>query len=254
MKITNLIKASILATTMTAGAAQADMIYGLYFGAQGWQTGADGTFGNDGSSNNVTFDFEDKTSTSFYAAVEHPIPLIPNIKVRQNNIEIDGNISGQFTFGGNTYVQSSKTTADLTNTDFIIYYEILDNDLISIDIGLNGKKIDGSIMVHDTSSANSEPSTTEEFSGIVPMAYAAAEIGLPFTGLSIYADGSFVGYDGNSLTDIQAGVQYAFIDNLAVDMSLQLGVRSFALKLNDLDNIDTDIDVNGGYLGLQVHF
>ncbi|AWB66517.1 hypothetical protein C2869_08790 [Saccharobesus litoralis] len=250
MKFTNMAKAGVLAAALTAPMANADMLYGIYIGAQGWQTSADGSFGQDAKDSSATFDFDDKTSTSFYVALEHPIPLVPNIKVRQNDIEIEGSINGQYDFFGKTYTSQTTTDAKLTNTDFILYYEILDNDLVSLDIGFNGKKIDGELFVDDSV----EDSTTKTFSGVVPMLYGAASVGLPLTGLSVYADMSYVGYDGNSLSDFNAGIQYEVIDVVAADLAVQLGYRSFALELDDLDDIDTDFDVSGAYVGVQLHF
>lgn len=254
MKFTRLLQASVLAGAMTTGAAQADMIYGIYLGAQGWQTETSGYFGNDGEDiNSVQFNYEDETQTSFYVAIEHPVPLLPNIKVRQNDIQVEGDTVGQIEFGGEVFVGTADTDGDITNTDFILYYEILDNDLVSFDIGINGKSIDGEFTMTDTTDGFSGTST-ETFSGVVPMAYAAAEIGLPFTGLSIFGDISYIGFDGHSLQDAQVGIQYAFIDNIAVDVSIQAGFRTFAFELDDLDDISSDITIDGAFAGLQVHF
>jgi hypothetical protein len=56
------------------------------------------------------------------------------------------------------------------------------------------------------------------------------------------------------LYDYQVGVNYLFIDNLAVEVGVTLGYRALSLQLEDLDNLYTDMDFKGAYLGLNVHF
>ena len=44
-----------------------------------------GGFSNDGS--NTEFNFEEQTNTNLYVAFEHPIPLIPNVKVQRTAMD-----------------------------------------------------------------------------------------------------------------------------------------------------------------------
>ena len=72
-----LLAASLAMTASTS--AIADTVLGLYLGAEGWNMSADGGFAN--NSDLQQFNFDDETQGSFYVALEHPVPLIPNIKV-----------------------------------------------------------------------------------------------------------------------------------------------------------------------------
>ncbi len=176
--------------------------------------------------------------------------------MHQNNIKIKGSVEGDvpFVFGNiNDKFDSPSTYSDFSNTDFILYYEVLDNDLVSIDIGLNGKSIDGSIEVSGLDSGISRTKTLP-FDGVVPLLYGAAEVGLPFTGLAFYGDMSYLKVDGHQLSDYQVGIAYDLVDNIAFDIAVQLGYRSFSLTLDDLDDINSDLDVKGAYLGLEIHF
>ncbi|MDH5601954.1 MAG: TIGR04219 family outer membrane beta-barrel protein, partial [Gammaproteobacteria bacterium] len=106
-----------------------------------------------------------------YIAIEHPIPLIPNFKYVNTKLTSTGtNGTASFTFDGTSYAGTVNSTLDLTQSDFIFYYEILDNDAISLDLGLTAKQIDGKVVVN---------SDTTTFSGTIPMLYGAIEIGLP---------------------------------------------------------------------------
>lgn len=232
---------------------KADTVLGLYVGAQGWNMETEGGFAQNESIANFTFD--DKTNTSFYAALEHPIPLLPNIKLIRTTLDTSGNteLDGTFTFGNEVYTVSSRlqTNADLTTTDIILYYELLDNDVVSFDVGINGKQVDGEFRVVDT---DTQQSSIESFDGIIPMIYSRIAVGLPLTGLGAYAEGSFLSIDDNTFSDYQVAITYNFIETLAIDMSIQAGYRATRLELDDLDDIYTDLEFKGAFVGLQFHF
>ena len=138
-----------------------------------------------------TFNFADKTQQSFYLALEHPVPLLPNVRIQHNPLEADGvsNINAGFSFAGATFVDATqvRNQVDLTSTDYVLYYEILDNDLISIDFGINGKYIDGLVAVEEV--AADGMSAAQDVSQWLPMLYTSAAVGLPLTGLQVFANG-----------------------------------------------------------------
>ncbi|MEO2267940.1 TIGR04219 family outer membrane beta-barrel protein [Pseudoalteromonas sp. YIC-656] len=244
--------AAAVSLATVAPVAQADTLLGLYIGAEGWQAEPEGSFGNNGYEQQK-FNFEDETLTSYYAALEHPIPLVPNVKIRYTEMDIKGmtTLNQTFEFQGVDFAVGSNisTQTDLSHTDYVLYYEILDNGAISIDLGLAAKQFDGDFYVADSNSA-----VTADVSGFVPLAYARGEVGLPFTGLSVFAEGSMFALDDSSVHDYQLGVQWEFIDNLAVDVAVRAGYRSMLIELDDIDDINTDLDVSGPFAGLQVHF
>lgn len=247
-----------LATCLAAGSAQADMVFGVYAGVQGWNMGSEGSYGQviNGNSSSASFSFDDETQTSYYIAVEHPVPLIPNVKVKHNQMETFGDtkLTTTFEFGGQQFNVDSAlaTDVDLSNTDFILYYEILDNDLVTLDIGINAKRVKGTLDVADKNDPTLKGN--ESFSGYVPMLYGNVEVGLPFTGLGLFADGSMLSVGGHTLYDFEAGIGYTFIDNVAIDLTVQLGYRAVKLELDDLDDIDTNLEFDGVFFGLEAHF
>ena len=59
-------------------------------------------------------------------------------------------LADTFSFNGLSTFDTNRTVntvSDLTHIDYILYYEIFDNDLVSIDLGLNAKQFDGEITV-----------------------------------------------------------------------------------------------------------
>ncbi|MEJ6497799.1 TIGR04219 family outer membrane beta-barrel protein [Pseudoalteromonas lipolytica] len=249
--------AAALSMACLAPTAQADTLLGLYLGVDGWQSDNSGSFAQDG--NLQSFKFDDETFTSYYAALEHPVPLIPNIKLKYTELELNGDttLDETFSFGGSDYVVGTQvgTVSDLSHIDYILYYEIFDNDLVSIDLGVNAKQFDGEIVVTGTSQEGGQNTTERvDFSGFVPLVYGRAEVGLPLTGLSVFFEGSLLAIDDSKVQDYQAGIAYALLDNLAIDMDIKAGYRSMTLELDDIDDIYTDLDASGPFAGIQVHF
>jgi len=234
--------------------SHADTLLGLYVGAQAWNMETSGGFSDDGS--NVSFNFEDEAKPSYYAAFEHPIPLIPNIKVQRTDMDTNGDVTlnSNFTFGGELFSINTDVISDvqLSSTDIILYYELFDNDLISFDVGINAKYIDGELLVIAKDDATL--SGREEFSGPVPMLYSRLAVGIPLTGFGAFVEGSFLSIDDHTLTDYQAAITYSLMENLAIDVTFQVGYRAFTLELEDLDDIYSDLEFKGAYAGLEVHF
>ena len=234
--------------------SQADTLLGLYAGAQGWNMQTSGGFSSDGT--NANFNFEDKANSNLYVAFEHPLPLIPNIKVQRTIMNTMGEttLNSQYSFGDEIYAANTDLNTDvqLTATDFILYYELFDNDLISFDVGVNAKYIDGDLMVSEKEDSSSF--SREEFSGPVPMVYSRLAIGIPFSGFGAFVEGSFLNIDDHTLSDYQAALTYSLMENLAVDVTFQVGYRAVELELDDLDDIYSNLEFKGVYAGLEVHF
>jgi len=241
-----------LSATVLSTTAKADTLLGLYVGGQIWAVESSGTFGDKGN-NQANFNLGDQEQGSFFAAFEHPLPLIPNMKIARTTLDTDGvtTLSSNYTFRGETYVANKEiaTKFDLTYTDYTLYYEIFDNDLVSIDFGITGRDFDTDIQL-----SNDNNSSRLRATGIVPMLYAYTNIGLPFTGFNVFGEGNFLSLDGNSLYDFQVGISYELIENLAVDVNLTLGYRATQLEIDDLDNLNSALDFEGVFAGAIVHF
>ncbi|WP_166422770.1 TIGR04219 family outer membrane beta-barrel protein [Paraglaciecola sp. 20A4] len=246
--------AGALAMALTSLSSQADTLLGVYAGAQAWDMETTGGFSD--SNNNVDFNFDDETKGSFYVALEHPVPFVPNIKLQRTGLDTNGQtvLSSSMTYGGELFSADTtvNTSLDLVSTDYIAYYELFDNDLVSFDLGINAKHLDGDIYLEAKNDATQN--AARDFSGFVPMLYSRVEVGVPFTGLGAFVEGSFLAFDDNKITDYQAAITYGLLDNLAIDATLQLGYRSLEMELDDLDGIYTDFEFSGAFVGVEVHF
>jgi outer membrane protein len=227
---------SVISTT-----AKADFL-GLYAGGGLWNHDPSGGFqSQNAGSTNITVDgtlgMEKETEGYAYVALEHPIPLRPNVRLEKTALTHEGTSSG-VTFNG-VAALTGDAVASLDSTDLILYWRILDN-WVNLDLGLTVRKFDGEFTI------GSESLLVQE---TIPMAYAAVQFDLPFTGLSVGGDINVISVSGNSLTDTRVRILY----EMGV-IGVEAGLRSTSIQLDDVDNVTTDISFDGLFLGAFLHF
>ncbi|MCL1074808.1 TIGR04219 family outer membrane beta-barrel protein [Shewanella dokdonensis] len=233
--------------SLTATSVPAATVLGFKVGGDYWNADASGTFAEKGQPQQE-FGYDSSARYSLWLAIEHPIPFLPNLKIRENHLEEDGTLAdADMSFSGIHYTGETYTNVDLGNTDFIGYYELLDNDILSLDVGAAYKKFDGSIRVYQGSK-----SATLELSKGVFMGYANAELGLPGSGLFAYAD-ILTGIDESSVYDYQLGLGWQF-DGIALDTRIHAGYRTFNFDVNDFDGASADMKFDGVFAGVEVVF
>jgi outer membrane protein len=241
----------VVAAMLAAPAVMADTIGGVYLGADLQFAETKGSFGQTGSQQD--FSFADKNQSSFYIKVEHPLPLLPNLKVQRNSLTSDGStvLSKTFVFDDRTFAVGSTVaqSVDLSNIDATFYYEILDNELVSLDLGVTAKYIEGDIAV-----SGAGQQAKQELSAVIPMGYAYGSFGLLGTATKVFAELNYASYDGSSLSDMQFGIAYEVIDTLAVDLALKAGVKKTKMKLDDIDHTDADLTFDGAFISAELHF
>jgi outer membrane protein len=241
----------VMAGLWTAS-TQADTVLGLTMGVDAWDMDSSGSLADTGSLQE-DFDHDSETPANFSFALEHPVPMFPNFRLRFTDLSSSGtnDIDSEFSFGGATYAVNTRlgTEFNLQSSDFVFYYELLDNDTVSFDLGLNGKYLDGDVEASDGTTK-----TRESFKGMVPMLYGALEFGIPTTRFSVFGDFSLLSIGDHTLRDYQAGAAYTLVENMAVDFSVRGGYRRFDLELDDLDGIYADWAFDGLFLGIEADF
>jgi outer membrane protein len=248
MKKITLALCAAMGTTLAAGSASADTILGLDATAGVWQPAYSGTVGADNFDVNE-FSLAEDNVTFIQVALEHPIPLVPNILVAHSKIETNGAamLTENVTFGDDTFIVGSDVVADmnLSHTDATLYYEILDN-WVNLDLGLTARQYRGDLAV-----VSEFQSENIELSGYLPMVYGVARFDLPFTGWSVIAQGNGTSYKGDRHTDLTAKVRWDFVP--ALDFAVEAGYRVMTLDLQELDELQSDLEIKGPYLGLSLH-
>lgn len=176
----------------------------------------------------------DRTGTvQASVAFEHPIPVIPNVKVKYTKLDTETDTDSL-----------TKTDLNLDHTDFILYYEILDN-VVKADVGVGATRLNGDVKQFGTSFDIDE---------YAPIVYAEAGVKLPFTGLSAKAEATYTNVNDVKITDAQAEVQYNFVQSILLDVGAKVGYRVMNIELSDLDKRDMKFEFKGPYIGLDAHF
>lgn len=234
--------------------AAADTV-GVWVGASHWNYDISGSarYKSNNSADDVDLDRDlgyDNASTSvLYVALEHPVPVLPNIRITHTDLDEDANgrLSKSVTYGDTTFLvnEAVNSRLELKQTDVTLYYSVLDN-LVDLDLGLTAKYIDSSVRITGETSGTEDAS----LSAWIPMAYAALGADLPLTGLAVGAEVSAIAYQDSRFYDftVRATYQTPWL------IGLNLGYRRIGLDLDDIDDSFADIKFSGPYLGAYLHF
>jgi len=179
---------------------------GIRAGANYWKYDISGTarYRSKSSSDNVDVNqdlgYNNGSAGVYYLVLEHPVPLLPNVRVTYTDIDEDtnGRLSKTVVYGNVTFYanEAVRSHVKLKQTDITLYYELLD-DVVSLDLGLDGKYVDSEARISGEISGTQDASV----SGWVPLAYAGIGFDLPLTGLGVSSDGSFSKYKGSHFYD-----------------------------------------------------
>lgn len=224
--------------------AQADVIGGSVE-ATYWQAGYSGQVTEGANTVDLENDlnFDDSGVVEIAATLEHPVPVLPNIRIKHISLDETANGTLSTTFDGITFSGPVETNLDLSHYDLIMYYEILDN-YVSVDLGLDIKVFDGQLDI-----SNATESSNTEIDEVVPLPYVSAEIALPLTDLSFGAEVSGVKYSDSSMYDAKARLRQGF--SLAF---IEIGYRQMAIDIEDVSDIDVDLDLSGAYISTGLDF
>lgn len=240
---------AFLVTLGLSSFAQADFI-GLKGDVSYWNIGGTSEINNQSSLSNQTgvgdllldpyaginnqYDLDKKGTIQASIAFEHPIPIIPNVKLKYTKLDTETEAKFDLT----------KTEINLDHIDLILYYEILDN-VVKADVGIGATKLNGTVQQF------SRNINVDEYS---PIIYAEAGVKLPFTGLSAKAEATYTNVNDVKITDAQAEFQYDFVKTIFLDLGAKVGYRILNIELNDIDKSDMKFDFKGPYIGLNAHF
>jgi len=242
---------SVVALLLSAP-LQADFI-GVQIGASSWTPDYSGDFSLDGSSSGTTIDieddlgFDDESHSSVWIKIEHPVPVLPNIKITSSDLDASSSdtLTRDIVYDDETFSASADvdTRFDMSNTEFTLYYELLDN-WINFDAGLSVRQYDGVSKIRTSSN-----SAKEDLDFAVPLLYLDARIDLPLTGFFVDSTLNTISVDDNSITETMVGVGYESDFGLGG----RLGYRSLDLEFDE-DDLDVDLEFEGTYLNVFYHF
>ncbi len=229
---------------------QADVL-GLQAGAGVWKPDIDGNFGVTDNISTSELGLEGEDANYFYIALEHPVPILPNIRITKTDLEARGfaTLQSDFTFDDEVFVASTDTTSvlDLSHTDYTLYYELLDN-VASADIGATFRNFDGSGSV-----SGGGITEIEEFAATAPMIYGRVQVDLPLSGFYLGGTVNYIGMDGDKLQDVEARLGYMY-SAVAAKLGVELGYRKTTLQVDDDEDLEVDLNFDGTYAAIVFQF
>jgi outer membrane protein len=158
------------------------------------------------------FDTDDGSATYASLDIQHPIPLIPNLRMDVWDLESD------------------PSGTEISHLDFTGYYGV----------GLLWLGLEGGLTFRNLDMTQGSSSDSES----VPMLYLAASLGIPGTGITLAAESkSISSFDSVTISDQSFKIQYQPIPILG----LEAGYRSIDQETNFLD-----ADYDGYFIGVTI--
>jgi len=248
------ILSAFLVTASMATLSSADTVR-LEMGAGVWEqtpTGYAARIDGSGVLNLVgTYTSSETESNEAYAwlLIKHPIPIIPNVRVEYVSITDDGLTKGYV--NGVLIPGSASTKIDVKEYDVIPYYNLLDNTFwTTIDLGIDAKVVESKATV---SPAVGFPGYSGTDTTVIPLVYLRARVEVPSTGLGLESDIKYITYDGSTMYDIRAKVDYTF-DFDVIEPGIELGYRTQKLIIDDGIKTDVNLEYSGFYAGVMLRF
>ncbi|MCZ2720600.1 TIGR04219 family outer membrane beta-barrel protein [Marinomonas sp. 15G1-11] len=230
--------ALLLSSLVLASTAQADVL-GLTAEIGAFSPDSTVEFSDHGTSSDST-DMDADSSRYYGIAFEHPLPLIPNIRLQGTDLKSEGTVTSSVTFEGQSLSGDAKL--DLSHTDYTFYYEFLDGLLwLDLDAGLTLRDFDGSIEL-DTEKSS--------LSAVVPMAYLSAYATIPGTSVSVGGELKALSIGDSSITDTTIKVKY----ETPFLVGIEGGYRSMDIDLIDVDDKDVKSESSGVFIGAFIDF
>ena len=241
----------ILATCCALAAAPAMAtadILGFTIGAGVWnETPEGGIFKvNDPAAVDVKNDlfWSEESQGYLYATLEHPVPLLPNVRLMYTQLDHSGSGNAAFDFEGVSFSGNVANDFTIDQTDLLLYYEVLDN-IVSLDLGLNVRVLDITYSVVDDGGRR----TSGSVSGPVPMLYGMVG-GSPWPGVLLSAEGNYMAISGSTISDFSAKIAYT----TDFFVGFEAGYRIQTIELDDVDDTNADLDFDGAFIGAYVKF
>lgn len=195
---------------------------------------------------------------SVWFEFEHPIPVLPNLRLNYTNIESNKKITQKIVqnLGEGTqltFYQKVDTAIAFNSLDATLYYELLDN-WVNIDVGLTARKLDGylDMVYYDTPLAT--PRSLTKLDETIPMLYLKTEFEIPTTGAYVMALINGISYQGDTFYDGEIKIGYNFDFIPGFEFGVASGYRMMQLQTINISNLYADAQMEGWQIEVTAHF
>ncbi len=230
-------------------AAQADLLFTVGAKASLWNAEPTGQIDKNLSVEKDGLNLGSENGQQFSIFFEHPLPVVPNIKLKSTSLEVDGKGTINAQFAGQNFNETVTSKVDLSHNDLTLYWGLpLPVPALDINFGLTARQFAGEASVASTTAAKTE---SVDLDMTLPMVFGEVKVG-PIFGVYANVDANYVGYNDNKLLDWSAALGYV-LPIPVVDVGLEVGYRSLSLQTDKKDvDIETDLDVKGLTYGLSL--
>lgn len=215
-------KSLLTALCLATVNASAAMVLGFGAEVDYYNPTASGDFNYKNTATNFSTDSKSAYQIGFY--FEHPVPMLPNLRVD---------------YTPDTSFMGSGNKVTFNQLDVTPYYEILDN-VVDIDFGISFKVLDGKV----------DGVVDQSFNQVIPMGYLGAAAMIPGVPLSLAASVKYIGFKGDSLSDARIKAVW----KIAVGLQAQAGYRQESLRVNEHFDMNTNMTIKGPFVGLGYIF
>jgi outer membrane protein len=203
----------------------------------------------------------DKTKPWVKLKLEHPIPIIPNIKLAYMPMKFDGsgNVTKTVKWGDSTYDLSAgfNLSVKLDRVDTTLYYNFpfiktATAGKLDVEFGLNVRTIMFDAKLSGTATGVGSVTESASITLPVPMGHLAAEI-RPISLVSLIGGLNYIGYSKNAYYDYVAGLRLNPRVRIPLKPFVEVGYRHEKLKI-DVEDVKADLNIKGLYGLVGVRF
>lgn len=221
-------------------------------GANYWQSEAEVQAGEVADAQ-FTFTQKKESNHELFFTFEHALPLLPNVKYLTSDLNVTGQqlLSQTYILGGQTYRVASTLSADYQYdySDYTLYYELFDNQVLEFDLGVTLKDIDATYQVANINDASETSNRTA--SGIEPYFYTSAKVKLPLLNLGF---SSQLNVQDGSNYDVEFAIQYQLGNMPAIQPYIQLGWKKQEVDFEDFDSLYFKHSWDAAFAGIVFEF
>jgi outer membrane protein len=230
--------------------AQADLLFTVKAGASSWNAEATGDVDGDTDVGKDGLNLDSENNNVLFVAFEHPLPVLPNIKIMKTDLDLTGEGTADINFLGQSFTGETSSQFDLSHTDLTLYWGVpLPIPYLDINFGLTARQFDGLVSVKEKNTGAEKERVDLDFT--MPMGYLNVDLDTPF-GIYARADLNAIAYGDNGISDMAIAVGYT-LPIPFVDVNLEAGRRVISVKTDeDTADVETDIEVAGMFFGLNV--
>jgi len=206
--------------------------------------------------------FRDKTKPWVKFKLEHPIPIIPDIKLAYMPMKFDGSgiLKAELTWGDYKYREGTEfnLSLKLDRVDTTLYYNFpfiktVTAGKLDIEFGLNVRTIMLDVKLSGTDKNTGERVTeSASITFPVPMGHLAVEI-RPISRVSLVGELNYIGYGKNTYHDYIAGLRLNPRVLTPLKPFVEVGYRYEKLKIDE-EGVKTGFEVKGLYGLVGVRF